>query len=189
MNFEEMTNEIQSRLTQERFSHVLGVVETAQKLAQKLALDQERLSTAALLHDCAKYMSISDMMSYSEKYSVPISDEDRRVPAVIHARIGAFMATRDFGITDPEIIEAIRVHPTGAPGMGILARALFVCDYIEPGRNLKKTRKMTDLAFTDFEQAVLAIAIEKNKWVLKKKRPLHQEGIDFYHDQLIRLGY
>ncbi len=186
MTFEEMRHRIENRLDQERYLHVMGVVETASKLALHLNLDEEKLTTAALLHDCAKNLDLQALKKMAAENNIPLSQEDIRVDAVIHARVGAWLARHEFGIKDQDILEAIRVHPTGLPGMNIYARALFVCDFIEPGRKMKKTEKYTKLAWEDFEAAVLSIAAEKNRWVLKKRRMLHQDGIDFYHDQLAR---
>ena len=40
-----------------------------------------------------------------------------------------------FDITDSDILEAVRVHTFGEPGMCDLAKILYVADKIEPGRN------------------------------------------------------
>lgn len=183
MDFTEMAAIIKNRLDQSRYEHVMSVVETASQLGEHLGLDVTRLRLAALLHDCAKHLSFSQLKDFAERHQIPLSREDFLAEAVIHARVGAYIAQTEFGVKDQEVLEAIRVHPTGKPGMNIYARALFVCDFIEPRRSFKKQEKISHLAWEDFEQAVLAVAAEKNRWVLKKRGRLHQDGIDFYHDQ------
>ena len=68
------------------------------------------------------------------------------------------MAAEKYGIDDNDILNAIRYHTTGRPGMSLLEKIIFVADYIEPGRytakNLPLVRKM---AFSDIDEALLKI--------------------------------
>lgn len=61
-------------------------------------------------------------------------------------------------MTDRDILNAIRSHTTGRPGMSPLEKIVFVADYMEPGRKqaprLEQIRKM---AFADLDRAVLMI--------------------------------
>jgi HD superfamily phosphohydrolase YqeK len=41
---------------------------------------------------------------------------------------------RGVGVDDPDLLEAIASHTIGGPGLGALAHALFVADYLEPAR-------------------------------------------------------
>ena len=49
--------------------------------------------------------------------------------------MGAYFAEHKYGITDPEILEAIRLHSTGAPDMTELDMVVYLADLIEPGRD------------------------------------------------------
>ena len=68
------------------------------------------------------------------------------------------MAKEKYGVEDEEILEAIRCHTTGKPGMSLLDKLLYVADYIEPERDtapeLAQFRKM---AFIDLDEACLAM--------------------------------
>ena len=46
--------------------------------------------------------------------------------------MGAYLAEKEAGITDPEILDAIRYHTSGRPGMTLLDKVIYVADYIEP---------------------------------------------------------
>jgi HD superfamily phosphohydrolase YqeK len=41
---------------------------------------------------------------------------------------------REFGVTDGEVLHAIRHHTLGDPGFGPIGLILFVADFCEPGR-------------------------------------------------------
>ena len=54
----EILNYLQDKLSVKRYKHVLGVRDTAVKLARTYGEDEEKALLAAILHDCAKNMGI-----------------------------------------------------------------------------------------------------------------------------------
>lgn len=146
-----LTMLVKNRLPGGRFLHTLGVVESARGLAVRYSADIEKAHIAALLHDVAKPMSVEVMTALCRDTDYPVTEDELESPKVIHAKAGAVVAERDFQVADPEILDAIRYHTTGRPGMTTLEKIIFVADFIEPGRNkapnLDKIRKesMIDL--------------------------------------------
>ena len=55
-------------------------------------------------------------------------------PSFFHAPAGAVVAKETFGVRDEEILAAIRCHTLGGSAMTGLMLAVFVADFIEPGR-------------------------------------------------------
>ena len=63
------------------------------------------------------------------------------------------MAEKDFGIKDPDILNAIRYHTTGRPEMSRLEQIIFIADYIEPRRDKAKNLKaLRQAAFRDLDE-------------------------------------
>lgn len=141
-----------------RFAHTLGVEFTAAALAMKYQADVTDAQIAGLLHDCAKCLTDEKRVSICEKHQIPMTDIERRNPFLLHAKVGEYLAREKYGITNPDILNAIRFHTTGRENMSLLERIVFVADYIEPGRrqapNLTEIRQ---LAFTDLNAAMLKI--------------------------------
>ena len=141
-----------------RFAHTLGVEFTAAALAMKYQADVTDAQIAGLLHDCAKCLTDEKRVSICEKHQIPMTDIERRNPFLLHAKVGEYLAREKYGITNPDILNAIRFHTTGRENMSLLERIVFVADYIEPGRrqapNLAEIRQ---LAFTDLDAAMLKI--------------------------------
>ncbi len=54
-----------------------------------------------------------------------------------HGLVGADIVQRELAIDDEEILQAIRVHTTGAAKMSLLDKIIYVADYIEPGRDFQ----------------------------------------------------
>lgn len=141
-----------------RFAHTLGVEFTAAALAMKYQADVTDAQISGLLHDCAKCLTDEKRVSICEKHRIPMTDIERRNPFLLHAKVGEYLAREKYGITNPDILNAIRFHTTGRENMSLLERIVFVADYIEPGRrqapNLTEIRQ---LAFTDLDAAMLKI--------------------------------
>lgn len=145
-------------LDPKRFEHTLGVAYTASALAMCYDVDINKAQTAGLLHDCAKCMSNEKKLSICEKHHILVNEVERKNPFLLHAKVGSYVAMKQFNIHDQDIINAILNHTTGRPGMSQLEKIIYIADYIEPGRkqapNLTKLRR---LAFQDLDQALLQV--------------------------------
>ncbi|MDO4464062.1 MAG: bis(5'-nucleosyl)-tetraphosphatase (symmetrical) YqeK [Bacillota bacterium] len=145
-------------LDPKRFEHTLGVAYTASALAMCYDVDINKAQTAGLLHDCAKCMSNEKKLSICEKHHIPVNEVERKNPFLLHAKVGSYVAMKQFNIHDQDIINAILNHTTGRPGMSQLEKIIYIADYIEPSRkqapNLTKLRR---LAFQDLDQALLQV--------------------------------
>lgn len=141
-----------------RFEHTLGVAYTAAALAMRYGEDIRKAQVAGLLHDCAKCLSDEKLLRICEKNNLSISEIERRNPFLLHAKVGAVLACKKYGIADEDIIHAIYNHTTGRPQMSTLEKIIFIADYMEPGRknapNLEKIRKM---AFVDLDETLCHI--------------------------------
>ena len=136
---DEMINiqeELEKILKKKRYQHTLGVRYTAQAMAMCFGEDIKKAGYAGLLHDCAKYMSDGEMQKECGKNRITVSDAEKRQPSLLHAKLGACYARRKYGVNDRDIVEAIRWHTTGKPGMNTLEKIIFIADYIEPNRKM-----------------------------------------------------
>jgi predicted HD superfamily hydrolase involved in NAD metabolism len=120
--------------------------------------DIDKAETAGLLHDCAKCMNLGKMLKICEKAGLELSEIEKGSGSLLHSKAGAELAQFKYGIKDEDILNAIRYHTTGRPGMSLLEKIIFTADYIEPGRdsapNLPVVRK---LAFESIDDCVLQI--------------------------------
>ncbi len=158
-------------LPQHRIKHTADVVITALKKARELDLDQEKVRISATLHDSAKYL---------DKNTVGGFEIDADVPApVVHAFLGAFVAEKHLGITDSEIIDAIRYHTSGKAEMSTLGKLIFVADMIEEGRTYEGVEKLRDLyENADFETCFIECLKEEFVHLVNKKANIYYETIN-----------
>ncbi|OHD54206.1 MAG: hypothetical protein A2Y33_12945 [Spirochaetes bacterium GWF1_51_8] len=185
MDFEKIYEDLKNNLSKKRYQHTLGVERVGMELAAKWGVKPEEMRVAAVLHDCAKGMSIAEQMEFCGKNGIPLTREDLQSPGVIHARVGAFLAYWKYGVRDKEILDAILIHPTGKENMTRFQKILFIADYIDPNRELPTTHDLTGLAFRDMERAVLEIVVEKNQYLIEKRMVLHPDSFKLYNAQIL----
>ena len=90
------------------------------------------------------------------------------------ARAGAALARSEYGVTDPEVLDAIRWHTTGHAGMTLLAKVVFLADAIEPYRKpYPGIEKIRRLARKGLDEAVCQSARETQKHVAARSLPLN----------------
>lgn len=142
---QEMVEEVKARLTTKRFEHTKQVVLMAVRLNEGLKLDFDKVFVSALLHDVAKY-------STKEHKTVPLEYSSG---GYAHAFFGAEEAQTDFGITDPDIINAIRYHTTGRSGMSTLEKLIYLADYIEETRTHSGASEARNIALSNFEDGFI----------------------------------
>ena len=137
MDRNKLLKKLGEMLSNRRLEHSLGVSQTAAALALRYNLDTAKAELAGLLHDCARDMGESTLLEVARGLGITITPEDEATPILLHGPVGAMMARDSFGVTDLNILNAISLHSTGAPGMGPLERVVFMADKIEPGRKFK----------------------------------------------------
>lgn len=141
------------RISEKRFGHTLRVADTAECLAKLHGIDGERVRLAALLHDAAREVEKEEFLLLAEAWSLPVGEFERESPKLLHGPVAAELASRELGIEDEEILEAIRAHTVGEPGMSPVALAVYIADKIEPARDYPSVDRIRELADRDLYEA------------------------------------
>ena len=110
LTIDEMKTLLQEALPPKRFKHSLGVYETALKMAEHYGMEKEKIAIASLLHDCGREVPTDQQVAKAEELGLEVDYVERRQPILLHAKLGAYFAEHKYGVTDPEILEAIRLH-------------------------------------------------------------------------------
>jgi nicotinate-nucleotide adenylyltransferase len=153
MNDEQRKEKLKESLSNERYIHTQGVCSEAVKMAEKFGADKEKAYTSALLHDCAKCLDKKEEERLIIKYDVELDEMTKQCHPIVHAPLGAAVAQHEYGITDSEILNAIRFHTTAHPKMSLLEKIVFLADMIEPSRSYGGVDELRKLAETDIDAA------------------------------------
>lgn len=128
----DIDNWLKDNLTEERYEHSLGTAECAKELAKKFGVDEEKAYFTGLIHDCAKCLPKDKTMEILK--NMKLEDGELCNPKTHHAPAGAYIAQKEFGIDDDEILSAIRWHTLGKVNMTTFEKIIFLADKIEKTR-------------------------------------------------------
>lgn len=170
---------IKKMLGEERFQHTKLVLKSALKLAKQLELDLKKAETAALLHDIAKSKSSLELKKILRNSKWEPDDLELGIVPVLHAPAGAVMAEESFGVTDSEILEAIRFHTLGHPEMGKIAQVIYAADFISEDRNFVGLDEIRSEIEKDFNFGLYLITTHIMKYQLERNNFIHPYSNDF----------
>ena len=166
-----------------RYQHTLGVANTSACLAMCHGADMNKAYIAGLLHDCAKCFTPHEQLQLCEKYSVEMDPVLYEQPALTHSFLGAKMAERDFGITDDDILNAIKYHTTGRAGMSLLEKIVYIADCIEPNREYYSgLKEIRELAYIDIDKAMKFALKNTLEYNTAKGRVIHPLSYEALYD-------
>jgi len=178
---------LKEKLSISRYRHSLSVQEMAEELAEIYNTDISKASLAGLVHDCAKWMSSHRLLFKAEGYKINLDAIEREHTSILHAVIGARLAADIFGITDKEILTAIKYHTTGHANMSSMDKILYVADFAEPLREYDEAKIVRKLAYIDLDLAVLETTEKKLRHLLKKRLLIHPNTIAARNEMMLAL--
>lgn len=186
MNREQALAIVKKQLTDKRYEHTIGVMETAVSLAERYGADVKKAETAAIFHDYAKFRPKEEMKERLIRHG-----EDERLlqfhHELWHAPAGAILVKEEAGIEDADVLSAIRWHTTGRAGMTQLDKIVYLADYMEPGRKFPGVEDVRALAEQNLDQAVLAAVRNSILFLMSKHQPVFPVTLELYND-LIQNG-
>lgn len=186
MNYLEMIAELAKRLSPKRFSHSIGVSETAEWLAARFHCDIEKAKIAGLLHDLAREVPMNELLPRTQAFGIVMSDVEQAEPVLLHALLGAKLAQVEFGIADAEILQAIILHTTGGLGMTTLDKIIYLADVIEPGRGFKGVNQIREVAQIDLDKALLVALDQSIEYLVKRRGLIHPATIAARNEILLK---
>lgn len=171
--YREMAAKLKEYLPPKRYEHTFYVVKRGLEFASSAEYD--KVFTACLLHDAAKYVKLSDYAKYGyvRNASTP--------GPVIHAYLGEKVAAIDFGICDKEILDAIKYHTTARPNMTRLDKIVYVADKTEQTRPYP----LDHLLKGTLDEIFVKCLIKANEYKDKAHKdgpddPLTEQALKFY---------
>ena len=150
------------RLTRElkpqRMEHTAYVLETAISFAERFGADAYKTRLAALLHDCAKYLPVDQLLSFA--------DTEPPILPILHAPAGAAYAKERYGVSDSDVLRAIRLHTTGDADMTVLDKVIYLADMVEPSRCYEGVDQIRQ---ADSIDEMMRLALLRSIWYIKEK--------------------
>lgn len=195
-DLQKIEKKLRKYLDEDRLWHTLGVMHTAAAMAMVHGMDMEKAQLAGILHDCAKCVPTKKKLKLCKENHIPVTEFEKEHPFLLHAKVGAWIAREKYGVTDPEILEAIIWHTTGKADMSVLEKIIYIADYIEPARDkAPRLSEIRRLAFQDLDRCMYEILKDTLEYLqdspedidqaTKKAYDYYKEYIDFQKEETI----
>ncbi|WP_324667811.1 bis(5'-nucleosyl)-tetraphosphatase (symmetrical) YqeK [Geochorda subterranea] len=177
---------VRAMVSPTRWRHIQGVVETARELARRFGLDEGRAAVAALLHDAARDWPLSRLTATLAEAGERLSPLEQASPELLHGPAAAHWARAHLGVDDGPVLDAVRYHTTGRPGMSPLEMVLVVADYSEPGREFAEAAAIREAARQSLEGACLLSLDARLRYLLDRGHPIHPRTVEARNWLLMR---
>ena len=167
-----------------RVQHSLRVAELAASRAYRLKIPESKAVEAALFHDCAKHLAADS--PWLDGFEMP--REWGEVPeAVVHQFQGGYVAEK-LGVTDADVLNAVRYHTSARPNMSELEKLIFLADMLEEERCYDGVEELRRLFWKgDSLDECLEEALFQTLEFLRRKGgaiyALTQTAYDFYAEK------
>jgi nicotinate-nucleotide adenylyltransferase len=122
------------RLSAKRFYHSRCMADECVKLARLNGVDENRAYTAGILHDICKEDDPGSQLEAVKQGGFAADEVELGEKKLWHSIAGAVYIRDHLGITDSEIIAAVRYHTTGKPAMTTLELIVYLSDWIGKDR-------------------------------------------------------
>jgi nicotinate-nucleotide adenylyltransferase len=146
--FELIRKRLEQSVKTKRYEHSLRVTQAAEVLCEKFGADFSRARIAGIAHDMCKELPLESLLELCERDGSDISALEKSSPSLLHGRAASVVLRDEYGVADEDILEAVRCHTVGKPGMSDIAKIIYIADKIEPGRKHSDTDVMRIEAFT-----------------------------------------
>ena len=135
-NASDLEKKVSRALSERRFSHSLGVANTAALLSRFCLPECEReLWVAGILHDITKELSRKEQLSILNTHNVKLSEAELESEQVLHSYTAPFIIESEYpSYATENVLSATRNHTVGDENMSIFDEIIFLADYIEEGR-------------------------------------------------------
>lgn len=180
-SLDDLKSLLKKRLSKKRYIHSLNVADEALKLAETYGEDTQKAYFAGLLHDVCKEIPSSEQEELMLKGNMNISGAELSSKALWHGPAGAYFIKTELGVEDEDILNAVRFHTIGRPGMSKLEEIIYMADLISAERDYKDVDKMRRLAYTDFDKAMFEAVCYSMGSVIKKQSYIPEYTVGLYN--------
>lgn len=161
-----------------RREHMRRVATLLEEWARRLGLghaETRRWAAAGWLHDALRDEDHDTLRGQ-------VAPADRDLPgSILH---GPAAALRLKGDVDPRIETAVRYHTIGHPSLDRLGRALYLADFLEPGRDfaVEWRAALAERMPDDLDEVLLDVLDSRLRHLLEKHKPIRPETAAFWSD-------
>lgn len=162
---------------EKRRAHVGRVVALLDRWAEEMRLPPEeaaRWRRAGWLHDALRDLDEGELREATGDRTSPVG--------TLHGPAAALRLASD-GEQDVDVLEAVRWHTVGCASWSRTGRALYMADYLEPGRPFAQGDRLFLAAHVahDFDGAFRQVVRHRLEWTIREGKALFPQTVDLWN--------
>lgn len=167
-----------ARVSPKRLAHIRRVTSLIVNWAEEMhicAEERDSWHDAALYHDCLRDAPVEELREIVGDPSIP--------DPLLHGPAAAAVMALE-GETRTDVLEAVRWHTVGCRSWSRSGRALYMADYLEPGRPFGRVDRayLAARAPTDFDGTLRQVVRDRIEWMLREGYELPSESVELWND-------
>ena len=169
--------------------HVERSREVGQELAIRHGVDACLVDTGIAAHDLARAVKSPVLLSEAERLGLQMDFVERHQPLLLHGPVAAAWLSEDDDYSAGAVLESVRFHTTGHPGMGDIAKVVFLADKLDPWKVERASflRRVEETARSDLDAAILHYLDKTIERLIEAGQMVHPLAVEYRND-LIALG-
>jgi len=166
-----------ARVSEKRRAHIARVTALLDRWAGALALgaeDQKAWHDVGVLHDALRDADEHELRS--------LTGDTQRPWHILHGPAVAERLAQE-GENRTDVLEAIRWHTLGSAHWGRTGKALYMADFLEPGRPFLQADRafLAAHATTDFDGVFRQVVRTRIEWTVREGKMLFPETADLWN--------
>ena len=173
-----MTLPAWAQVSEKRLAHIERVTMLLNTWAAAMRLPREQVLLwldAGRLHDAVRDMPTEELRALTG---------DRQSPeGLLHGPAAALMLERE-GESRRELLDAIRYHTVGSTSWGMVGKALYMADFLEPGRKFARTDRqfLVGLVPTAFDAVFGQVVRMRLEWAVREGNYIFPETVSLWNN-------
>lgn len=166
-----------ARVSNKRAEHIQRVTALMNTWAAAMRLppaEARAFVDAGVLHDAVRDATEAELRE--------ITGDNQSLLGLLHGPAAAQMLERD-GERRADVLDAVRYHTVGNERWGIVGRALFMADFLEPGRKfMKQDRYFLALQVpTSFDTVFRQVVRMRLEWTVREGNHIFPETVALWN--------
>lgn len=168
-----------------RYIHSCNVAEEAVILAKLYGCDEKKAYTAGILHDITKEFPKEEQLQIIRDGGIILDDVQKNAPKLWHSVSGSVYIQTHLGLTDEDVINAIRYHTTGRANMSLLEKIIYTADYTSAERSYNGADVMREKSRNSLEEAMIFSCQFTLQNLSEKQAAIHPDQLFCYNDLVL----
>ena len=170
--------------------HIGRSRDVGRELAARFGVNAAKVDLGVATHDFARATRPDDLLSEARRLGLDVHPVEERHPVLLHGAVAAFWLEHEDGLTDPDVLEAVRWHTTGRRGMGEIAKVVFLADKLDPVK-VERYAYLEGVASAledGLDVAILRLLDQEIAYFLEKGMLVHPDCLELRNELIMRRG-